>query len=173
MRGAPLCSWPWQAAANPGTLGTVHAAGETVIYVDADACPVRDEVLAVAERHREAVVYVTNGGIRPSRHPLASVVVVDRGPDAADRWIAERIGPGDVCVTADVPLAAVCVGRGARALAPDGSPFTERNVGERLALRDLMSDLRAADPFRAGGGRPFGTGDRARFKQALERMLRG
>ena len=95
-----------------------------MIYVDADACPVRDEVLAVAERHGVRVVYVTNGGIRPSRHPLASVVVVDQGADAADRWIAERIGPGDVCVTADVPLAARCVERGARALAPDGAPFT-------------------------------------------------
>jgi uncharacterized protein YaiI (UPF0178 family) len=144
-----------------------------VIYVDADACPVREEVLGVAERHSEPVVYVTNGGIRPSRHPLASVVVVEQGPDAADRWIAERIGPDDVCVTADVPLAAACVARGARALAPDGAPFTEQNVGERLATRDLMSDLRAADPFRAGGGRPFGPADRARFKQALERMLRG
>jgi uncharacterized protein len=144
-----------------------------LIYVDADACPVREEVLAVAERHGEPVVYVTNGGIRPARHPLASVVVVDHGPDAADRWIAERIGPRDVCVTADVPLAARCVERGACALAPDGAPFTERNVGERLALRDLMSDLRAADPFRTGGGRPFRPADRARFKRALEAMLRG
>jgi uncharacterized protein YaiI (UPF0178 family) len=144
-----------------------------MIYVDADACPVRDEVLGVAERHEVAVVYVTNGGIRPSRHPLASVVVVERAADAADRWIAGRIGPGDVCVTADVPLAAACVERGALALAPDGSMFTARNVGERLAMRDLMADLRAADPFRAGGGRPFGPADRARFKQALERMLKG
>ena len=160
-------------ACQAGFAGMVHAGRENVIYVDADACPVREEVLAVAERHGVSVVYVSNGGIRPSRHPLASVVVVDRGADAADRWIAERIGPGDLCITADVPLAAACVARGARALAPDGAPFTERNVGERLALRDLMADLRAADPFRAGGGRPFGAADRSRFKQALERMLRG
>ena len=143
-----------------------------VIYVDADACPVREEVLRVAERHGTPVVYVSNGGIRPARHPLASVVVVDQGADAADRWIAERIGPGDVCVTADVPLAARCVERGARALAPDGAPFTAVNVGERLALRDLKADLRASDPFRVGGGRPFRPADRARFKDALERMLR-
>lgn len=143
-----------------------------MIYVDADACPVREEVLRVAERHAAPVVYVSNGGIRPARHPLASVVVVEQGADAADRWIAERIGPGDVCVTADVPLAARCVERGARALAPDGAPFTAGNVGERLALRDLMADLRASDPFRAGGGRPFRPADRARFKDALERMLR-
>ena len=144
----------------------------TAIYVDADACPVREEVLGVAERHRTSVIYVTNGGIRPVRHPLASVVVVDEGADAADRWIAERIGAGDVCVTADVPLAARCVEKGARALAPDGAPFTGRNVGERLATRDLMADLRAADPFRKGGGRPFRPADRAQFKDALERMLR-
>ena len=143
-----------------------------MIYVDADACPVRDEVLRVAERHGAPVVYVTNGGIRPSRHPLASVVVVEQGADAADLWIAERIGPGDVCVTADVPLAARCVERGARALAPDGAAFTAGNVGERLAMRDLMADLRAADPFRPGRGRPNGRADRARFKDALERLLR-
>ena len=143
-----------------------------MIYVDADACPVREDVLGVAERHRTPVIYVTNGGIRPARHPLASVVVVDQGADAADRWIAERIGSGDICVTADVPLAARCVEKGARALAPDGAPFTGQNVGERLAMRDLMADLRAADPFRKGGGRPFRPADRARFKDALERMLR-
>ena len=85
---------------------------------------------------------------------------------------AERVGPGDVCVTADVPLAARCVARGAGALAPDGLAFTARNVGERLAMRDLMADLRAADPFRQGGGRPFSTADRSRFLEALDRLLR-
>jgi len=143
-----------------------------LIYVDADACPVRDEALRVAERHGVPVVYVTNGGLRPSRHPLASIVVVEQGADAADMWIAERIGPGDVCVTADVPLAARCVERGARAVAPDGAPFTPQNVGARLAMRDLMADLRAADPFRQGGGRAFGPADRARFLEALEKLLR-
>ena len=144
-----------------------------MIYVDADACPVRDEVLRVAERHGVEVVYVTNGGIRPSRHPLASVVVVEQGPDIADKWIAERIGPADVCVTADVPLAARCVERGARVLGPDGTAFTPANVGVRLATRDLMADLRAADPFRQGGGRPFSAADRSRFLGALEKALRG
>jgi len=143
-----------------------------VIYVDADACPVRAEVIGVAERHGIAVVYVTNGGIRPVGHPLASVVVVEQGADAADRWIEERIGPADVCVTADVPLAARCVERGARAVAPDGGVFTARTIGERLAMRDLMTDLRASDPFRRAGGRPFGPADRARFKESLERLLR-
>ncbi len=143
-----------------------------MIYVDADACPVRDEVLRVAERHGVAVVYVANGGIRPSTHPLARVEVVAEGPDAADRWIAERIGRGDVCVTADVPLAARCVAAGAQVLKPNGEAITEANAGAALAMRDLMADLRAADPFRQGGGRPFGRADRSRFLDALERTLR-
>lgn len=143
-----------------------------MIYVDADACPVREEVLRVAERHGVEVVYVANGGIRPSRHPLARVVVVEHGADAADKWIADRIGPADICVTSDVPLAARVVEAGAMALAPDGSPFTARNIGERLATRDLMADLRGADPFRQGSGKGFRPADRSRFLEALERELR-
>lgn len=143
-----------------------------MIYVDADACPVKQEVVRVAERHGAAVVFVANGGLRPNPHPLVRIEIVPEGPDAADKWIAERIGPGDVCVTADVPLAARCVAAGARALAPDGEAFTRANVGGRLAMRDLMTDLRAADPFRPGGGRPFGRADRSRFLDALERELR-
>lgn len=143
-----------------------------MIYVDADACPVRDEILRVAERHGIGVVYVANGGIRPSRHPLARVVVVEAGADAADKWIAERIAPGDLCVTADVPLAARCVEAGARVIGHDGTPFSPANIGDRLAMRDLMADLRAADPFRQGGGKGFGKTDRSRFLDALERELR-
>jgi uncharacterized protein YaiI (UPF0178 family) len=143
-----------------------------VIYVDADACPVRDETVRVAERHGAEVTFVTNGGLRPSRHPLVRIVVVEQGADAADRWIAGRIGPGDVCVTADVPLAARCVEAGALAVAPDGAAFTPASIGARLAMRDLMADLRAADPFRPGAGRPFARADRARFLEALETAVR-
>lgn len=143
-----------------------------MIYVDADACPVRAETVRVAERHGVPVIFVTNGGLRPSPHPLVQIVVVESGADAADMWIADRIGPGDICVTADVPLAARCIERGGAALAPDGQPFTRANMGTRLAMRDLMADLRAADPFRPGGGRPFGNADRSRFLETLERMLR-
>ncbi len=143
-----------------------------MIYVDADACPVKDEVVRVAERHATPVVLVANGGIRPSAHPLVRVEVVAEGADAADKWIAERIGPGDVCVTGDVPLAARCVAAGARVLGHDGAAFTAANVGGRLAMRDLMADLRAADPFRPGGGKPFSRADRSRFLEALERELR-
>jgi uncharacterized protein len=143
-----------------------------VIYVDADACPVRDETVRVAERHGQQVVMVSNGGIRPSRHPLVRIEIVPEGPDAADRWIAERMGPGDLCVTGDIPLAARCLAAGGRALRPNGEAFSQANIGQALAMRDLMADLRAADPFRKGGGRPFGRSDRSRFLDALDRELR-
>jgi uncharacterized protein YaiI (UPF0178 family) len=143
-----------------------------VIYVDAFACPVRVETVRLAERLGVPVNFVTNGGIRPSPHPLVSIEGVDAGSDAADFWNAGRIGPGDFCVTADVPLAARCIERGARALAHDGAAFTTANMGARLAMRDLMADLRAADPFRQGGGKPFSAADRSRFLEALERELR-
>ncbi|WP_424927039.1 YaiI/YqxD family protein [Amaricoccus tamworthensis] len=143
-----------------------------VIYVDADACPVRDETVKVAERHQVEVVFVTNGGLRPSRHPLVRIVVVDQGADVADMWIAERAGAGDVCITADVPLAARCVGAGALVLGPDGQEFSRENVGDRLAMRDLMADLRAADPFRQGGGKPFSKADRGRYLERLDAVLR-
>ena len=143
------------------------------LYVDADACPVKAECVRVAERHGVETVMVSNGGVRPSPHPLVRIVVVDAGPDAADMWIAERIGPGDVCVTGDIPLAARCIEKGGRALKPNGGAFTASNIGTALAMRDLMADLRAADPLGAGGGgRGFGKADRSRFLEALDRMLR-
>jgi uncharacterized protein len=143
-----------------------------MIYVDADACPVKDEVVRVAERHGAPVVFVANGGLRPNPHPLVSIEIVPDGPDVADKWIADRIGPGDLCVTSDVPLAARCVAAGARALKPNGEIFTQSNIGAVLAMRDLMADLRAADPFRQGGGKPFSRADRSRFLDAMERELR-
>lgn len=143
------------------------------LYIDADACPVKDEALRVAERHKISVIYVSDGGIRPNPHPLAEVVVVTQGADAADDWIAERIEPGDICVTGDIPLAHRCVTAGARAMKHDGSLFTAANIGEALAMRDLMTDLRAANPLRqGGGGRPFSKADRSRFLEALEREMR-
>jgi uncharacterized protein YaiI (UPF0178 family) len=145
----------------------------TRIFIDADACPVRAEACRVAERHKLPVHVVSNGGIRPDPHPLVETVVVPEGADAADRWIAERIGPGDICVTADVPLAARCIEAGARAIRPNGEVFTPANIGHALAMRDLMADLRAANPLGPGGGaRPFGKADRSRFLDALERLVR-
>ena len=143
-----------------------------MIYVDADACPVKAEVEAVAARLRVPVRMVSNGGIRPSADPLVEMIYVPEGSDAADIWIAERAGPGDVVVTGDVPLAAKCVAAGARVLKHTGEALTERNIGQVLATRDLMADLRAADPFRQGGGRAFSKADRSRFRDALDRAVR-
>ena len=144
----------------------------TTIYVDADACPVKAEVKAVAERHGVPVKMVANGGLRPDPHPLVEVVFVPDGPDVADMWIAERAGPGDVVITGDIPLAAKAVEAGAKVLKHNGEALTAANIGNVLATRDLMADLRAADPFRQGGGKPFSKADRSRFREALERALR-
>ena len=155
----------------PGSAGPAPARAR--IVVDADACPVRDEALTVALRHGAALWLVSNGGIRPHPHPSVRTVIVAEGPDAADRWIAERVGPGDVCVTGDLPLAARCLEAGARVLRHDGEAFTDANIRERLAMRDLMADLRAAHPLAAGGGaKPFGRADRSRFLDGLERAMR-
>ncbi len=145
---------------------------QTKIYVDADACPVKSEVERVGTRHKLAMFVVSNGGIRPSPNPLVETVVVSDGPDVADMWIAERAGAGDVVITGDIPLAARCIENGALVLKHNGEALTEANIGNVLATRDLMADMRAADPFRQGGGRPFSKADRARFLDALERMVR-
>ena len=142
-----------------------------MIYVDADACPVKAEVERVGTRHGVKVFMVSNGGIRPSANPLIESVIVPEGPDVADMWIAERAVAGDVVITGDIPLAAKCVAAGARVLKHNGEALTEANVGNALAMRDLMADLRSADPFRQGGGKAFSKTDRSRFLDALEREL--
>lgn len=143
----------------------------TEIYVDADACPVKDEVLRVAERHRLKTYLVSNGGIRPPRTPLAELVVVPDGPDAADDWIAERIGPNDVAVTNDVPLASRCIAAGAGVLKPNGQVFTEASIGMAVATRDLMTGLRETGTI-TGGPAPFSKKDRSRFLDAFETSVR-
>lgn len=144
----------------------------TTLFIDADACPVKEEAERVATRHGIAMKLVSNGGLRLSRNPLVEVVIVDAGPDVADMWIADRAGPGDVVVTGDIPLAAKCVAAGARVLKHNGEALTQANIGNVLATRDLMTDLRAADPFRQGGGKGFTKADRSRFLEALDRELR-
>lgn len=141
------------------------------VFVDADACPVKAEVETVATRRAAPVILVCNGGIRPSRNPLISVKVVPDGPDAADIWIAEACGPGDVVVTADIPLADRCIKAGAQVVQHNGDVLNADNIGARLASRDLMKDVRAADPFFRGGGAPFSKADRSRFLHALDRLL--
>ncbi len=141
------------------------------LYIDADACPVKAEAERVATRHKLKMYLVSNGGLRPSANPLVEMVFVADGPDVADMWIADRATRGDVVVTGDIPLAAKCIANGARVLRHNGEVFTPANIGNQLAMRDLMTDLRAADPFRQGGGKAFTKADRSRFLSALEREL--
>ncbi|MCA1776381.1 MAG: YaiI/YqxD family protein [Paracoccaceae bacterium] len=143
-----------------------------MIYVDADACPVKAEIERVGTRHKVRMFVVSNGGIRPSQNPLIETVVVPDGPDVADMWIADRAGPGDVVITGDIPLAARCIENGAEVLKHNGEALTDKNIGNVLATRDLMTDMRAADPFRQGGGKAFSKADRSRFLDALENTLR-
>jgi uncharacterized protein len=142
------------------------------ILIDADACPVKAEAERVATRLGMRMVLVSNGGIRPSANPLVESVYVAAGPDEADKWIADASGPGDVVVTSDIPLAAKCVAKGARVLKHNGEELTAANIGMVLATRDLMADLRSADPFRQGGGALYSKADRSRFLEALDRMAR-
>ncbi len=137
------------------------------ILVDADACPVKAEIYRVAERYRLAVFVVSNSLIAIPRSALVERVVVEAGPDVADRWIAERAVRGDVVVTADVPLAAACVKSGAEVLGPTGRRFDADSIGMTLATRNLLEDLRAVGQV-TGGPRPFGPKDRSAFLNALD-----
>lgn len=140
------------------------------IYVDADACPVKQEVERVAERHGLVVHIVSNGGIRPSRNPLVRAVMVAEGPDIADDWIAERAGRGDIVVTADIPLASRCLKAGARVLGPTGKPFTEDTIGLALGLRDFHKYMREASGKQTYNA-SFRKEDRSRFLNALENEI--
>ncbi len=139
----------------------------TAIYVDADACPVKDEAVRVAARHGLKTYMVSDGGIRPSRDPLVELVIVPPGADAADDWIAENIQAADICVTNDIPLAARCLEADAFALKPNGEAFTESGIGMALANRELMQDLRERGEI-TGGPRPFSKADRSAFLNRLE-----
>ena len=141
------------------------------IYVDGDACPVKEEVLRVATRHGLKVHMVGNSWLRHGGdNPLINRVVVPEGPDAADDWIAEHIGAGDIAVTTDIPLAARCLERGAQALGSTGKAFTRENIGNALAMRDLKSHLRETD--QGGNYNPsFTKQDRSQFLQALENAV--
>lgn len=143
----------------------------TTLYIDADACPVKAEAERVATRLRLPMVLVCNGGLRPSANPFVRLMIVPDGPDQADIWIAQQCGPGDVVVTSDLPLADRCLKAGAQVIQHNGEVLTIANIGPRLATRDLMQDIRAADPFRQGNGAAFGKADRTRFLQSLDRVL--
>jgi uncharacterized protein YaiI (UPF0178 family) len=140
------------------------------IYVDADACPVKGEILRVAARHGLKTWMVSDGGVRPSASPLVELVIVAPGMDAADNWIANHIGKGDIAITADTPLAARCIAKGAYALRFNGRPFDAQSIGAALATRDLMAHLRETGEI-TGGPPSFAKQDRSRFLDTLETMI--
>jgi uncharacterized protein YaiI (UPF0178 family) len=140
------------------------------LYVDADACPVKQEIYRVAERYGLKVFVVANNWMRVPDDPQIELVMVADGLDVADDWIAERAGEGDIAITADIPLAARCVKNGARAIGPSGRPFTEDSIGDVLATRNLMTELRETGEVQ-GGGRPFSKQDRSRFLQELDKAI--
>ena len=144
----------------------------TSIYVDADACPVREEVYRVAARTGLGVYVVHNGSrpIRPPGQPGVQIVIVPDGPDAADDWIAERITAEDICVTADIPLAKRCLERGARALGHSGRPWTDDNIGSALAGREISRYLREVGAP-GGGHAAFTQSDRSKFTAALDALI--
>ena len=147
-----------------------------MIYVDADACPVKAETEQLANRHQCNMILVSNGGIRPSANPLVALVIVDAGPDEADKYIAMQVQLGDIVITSDIPLAAKVLAAGAVALRPNGDVFNHANIGVQLANRDLMVDRRAADVFMQEGGKTSGKSfsqkDRSKFLNSLELLLR-
>jgi uncharacterized protein YaiI (UPF0178 family) len=143
----------------------------TRIYIDADACPVKDEIYRVAARFGLPVSVVAGQFIRVPQDPLIERIAAGSGMDAADDWIAERAGKGDIVVTSDIPLASRCVKAGAEVIAPSGKPFTEQSIGMTLAVRNLMTDLRSTGEV-TGGPKSFAPRDRSAFLSALDQTIR-
>lgn len=141
-----------------------------ILFVDADACPVKDEVVRVAERHNLQVIMVADGGLRPSRHDLVRNHIVAQGADAADDWIAENITSEDICITNDIPLAKRCLEKHTTAVRPNGKVFDEENIGMALAMREIKQHIRESQQtqtYNAG----FTKQDRSNFLQALDRLI--
>lgn len=140
------------------------------IFIDADACPVKDEVYRVARRHGLRVRVVANSWMHVPLDEAIALTVVDSGMDAADDWIAAQTTAGDIVITADIPLAARCLEAGAEVIGPTGRPFTEDNIAEALATRELLAELRQTGAV-TGGPAPFTPKDRSRFLQELDRVI--
>jgi uncharacterized protein YaiI (UPF0178 family) len=156
----PICSQSMTTPENP-----------TRIYVDADACPVKEEIYRVAARHALPVSVVAGQFIRVPQDPMIERIAAGFAMDAADDWIAERAGRGDIVITSDIPLASRCVKSGAEVIAPNGKPFTEQSIGMTLAVRNLMTDLRSSGEV-TGGPRGFSPRDRSAFLSALDQTIR-
>ena len=140
------------------------------IYVDADACPVKNEIERIATRHNLETYLVCDGGIRPSLNPLIQLIVVNQGADAADDWIADHIGKSDICVTNDIPLAGRCLKKVAFAVKPNGKQYTNDNIGMALATRDIKERLRESGEM-TGGPPPFSKADRSKFLDQMEMIV--
>ncbi|HEX5377009.1 MAG TPA: YaiI/YqxD family protein [Phenylobacterium sp.] len=140
------------------------------IFIDADACPVKDEVYKVAARYGLKTWVVSNAFMMIPQSPLIQRMIVDAGPDVADDWIAEHVAPGDVAITNDIPLAERVLQAGGHALGANGKPFTENSIGSAIAQRALMEQLRSTGDF-MGGPKPFDRNDRSRFLQALDEII--
>ncbi len=140
------------------------------IYIDADACPVKQEIFRVAKRYHLNVTLVSNSWLRIPPQDAVKLVIVSDQFDAADKWIVEHISTDDIVITTDIPLASLCIRGGARVLAPSGHLYTDANVGAALATRDLMKDLRA-EGLISGGPPPFGARDRSNFLERLDQLI--
>ena len=141
-----------------------------MIYVDADACPVKEEVVRVAERHSVDVIMVADGGLRPSRHELVRNHIVAQGADAADLWIAEQITDADICVTNDIPLAKLCLAKNAVAVRPNGKVFDDDNIGMALAMREIKQHIRESQNIQTHNS-GFSKADRSAFLDSLHQLV--
>lgn len=140
------------------------------IFIDADACPVKEAVYRVARRYGLKVHVVSNGGVRVPQEPLIAMVIVEAGPDIADNWIVEHVIDADIVITADIPLAHRCLQKGAEVIGPTGRAFTTNSIGAALAQRSIMEHLRSAGEI-TGGPKPFAAADRSKFLQALDEAV--
>ena len=141
------------------------------IYVDADACPVKNEIERIATRHNLTTYMVCNGGIRPSRNTLIKLVIVKKAFDATDNWIIDHIGKADICVTSDIPLAEHCLKKGALVITPNGKTFNDDNIGMALAIREIMGQIRQLGEGTSGQA-PFSKADRSKFLDFMEATVR-
>jgi len=161
----------WSTTRQQNSRQMMTLSQTTRIYVDADACPVKDEIYRVAARHGLPVSVVAGQFIRVPQDPLIERVATGSGMDAADDWIAERASKGDIVITSDIPLASRCIKAGAEVIAPNGKPFTEQSIGLTLAVRNLMTDLRSSGEI-TGGPKSFAPRDRSTFLSALDQTIR-
>tara|TARA_B100000963_G_C22348448_1_gene546167 strand:+ start:200 stop:640 length:441 start_codon:yes stop_codon:yes gene_type:complete len=141
------------------------------IYVDADACPVKDEIIKVSTRHKIQVFMVCNGGIRPFRNNLINLIIVPEGSDEADKWIFANVKTKDIVITSDITLASKCVAKGASVLKHNGLILNVKNIGNVQAIRDLMSDLRSSNPFLIEKSKSFTKADKGKFLNSLETLI--